>query len=358
MAPLFPYLGDLAIINGIMSVETSSSHEVNRQYMSTGSLGIAATYMPFLIAKARGGTESVGYLTDEQVLDGGYAKKHPLSDLDSLSAKPSEFAAVFAEANSKNGGLGHQADLIRRQSEDSPLVTQLQTAREKLLHLQTESSELRNVQMSPPRLALAGFTSGYIQSAICEFSQGFDTHSAHQNEQTSIFTQTFTGLSKIIKTMKNTVYQGPGADGKKTLFDLTTVILTSDFSRTSDMQGPDGTDHNQFNNSCIMFGKGIAGGQVIGQSAVYLRGLTGSVRSTRLHANLFDFNAQRSLSKEQMVNVIAGYKATGKLSKRASGSKVDYIYPESIWWTIAQSMGVKTLDGLETSPVLRALLKK
>ena len=54
------------------------------------------------------------------------------------------------------------------------------------------------------------------------------------------------------------------------MFDVTTVMVASEFGRT--LRAPDapidntGTNHNQFSNSILLGGKGIRGGMVIGAS--------------------------------------------------------------------------------------------
>ena len=54
------------------------------------------------------------------------------------------------------------------------------------------------------------------------------------------------------------------------MFDVTTVMIASEFGRTlRSLDSPidnTGTNHNQFSNSVLIGGKGIRGGMVIGES--------------------------------------------------------------------------------------------
>ncbi|HEX4924927.1 MAG TPA: DUF1501 domain-containing protein [Bdellovibrionales bacterium] len=59
-------------------------------------------------------------------------------------------------------------------------------------------------------------------------------------------------------------------DGTRSLYDVTTVSITSEFSRTMRQAGrkidDTGTDHNNLTNTIILCGKGIKGGLVLGES--------------------------------------------------------------------------------------------
>ncbi len=72
------------------------------------------------------------------------------------------------------------------------------------------------------------------------------------------------------------------------MFDVTTVMVASEFGRTMRGAGlpidQTGTNHNQFSNSILIGGKGIRAGMVLGASDLRRReghGLQGAPRSGR-----------------------------------------------------------------------------
>ncbi len=72
-------------------------------------------------------------------------------------------------------------------------------------------------------------------------------------------------LAVLLRGLAETPY-----DAKRSIFDVTTVMIASEFGRT--LRAPDmkvdatGTNHNQYSNSILMGGKGVRGGMVIGAS--------------------------------------------------------------------------------------------
>jgi hypothetical protein len=70
---------------------------------------------------------------------------------------------------------------------------------------------------------------------------------------------------EILRFLRSNTY-----DEKRSLLDVTTVLLSTEFGRTMRQYGvpveESGTDHNSLTNSLILAGAGVRGGQVIGAS--------------------------------------------------------------------------------------------
>ncbi len=124
------------------------------------------------------------------------------------------------------------------------------------------------------------------------------------------------------------------------------MIVVSEFSRTSAEVGTDGTDHNQFNNSALIFGKNIKGGQVVGESQIY-NTQENTLGSSLLHASPFDYKIMRPLTPTEIRSL--GVNAIGKM-------RVDYIYPETIWRTVAKAMGQEKMSHIDSGEILSPLL--
>ena len=105
------------------------------------------------------------------------------------------------------------------------------------------------------------------RSAVWVLEPFFDTHGAIQAKtQPDMFKQVSAQIAQVMKFLKSTPY-----DGKRSYLDVTTLMVSTEFGRsmrqktTKDISET-GTDHNAFNNSVILAGKGIKTGQVIGAS--------------------------------------------------------------------------------------------
>jgi uncharacterized protein (DUF1501 family) len=104
------------------------------------------------------------------------------------------------------------------------------------------------------------------RSAIYAPSEFFDVHATEQAKaQPKLFASAIAKVATLLKGLVDTPF-----DDRRSMFDVTTVMVASEFGRT--MRAPDaridetGTNHNQFSNSILLGGKGIRAGLVIGAS--------------------------------------------------------------------------------------------
>ena len=83
-------------------------------------------------------------------------------------------------------------------------------------------------------------------------------------DQAKVFTSRIARIDMIFETLKNTPY-----DDQRSMLDVTTIMVSSELSRTLRAEGPSentGTNHNPLSNSILIGGKGIRGGLVIGET--------------------------------------------------------------------------------------------
>jgi len=123
-----------------------------------------------------------------------------------------------------------------------------------------------NSAVAQLKLSLEYFRNGITRSSVISYDGDFDNHSPDDaKEQSEEFTKLSADIAAILQTLKDTPY-----DDKRSFFDLTTLMVASEFSRTMRQQqlpiDATGTDHNPLNNSFIFAGKGIQGDMVIGSS--------------------------------------------------------------------------------------------
>jgi hypothetical protein len=101
---------------------------------------------------------------------------------------------------------------------------------------------------------------GYFHKAP-EGAQRAKTYGHYLNVRTVM-----KSLARLIAQLKSTTLNG------KSLFEQTTVVMSTDFSRTSNFAGNEdsgprlGAGHYYFNNDFILFGKGVKGGAWVGDN--------------------------------------------------------------------------------------------
>lgn len=92
-----------------------------------------------------------------------------------------------------------------------------------------------------------------------------NTHRHHLN-----VTKAMDAIGGIIKKLKSSPYKNTG----KTWFDMTTIVVTSEFGRPSNLSGNEafgdttayGNGHYRWNNNYLFFGKGVRGGAWMGKN--------------------------------------------------------------------------------------------
>ncbi len=353
MKPLFEYLDDICIINGVMMNMKSSAHETNREYMSSGNLLTGTTFFPFALAQAIQQPDfRIGYHMEYETLhSGNYANIAPTKNLNSFTESVDDpFESVLDDETT---AASMQKRVISQTRKDKDTIVILN----KLIDMTKTSLVTNNSQIQQASLALAGLGSGYLKMAQVDMTRDsdLDTHFDHQSTHKTKLTEGFDHLAKMIKFMKETPYR-LDPSSQKTLFDMITVVVTSEFARTAYPENELGTAHNQYTNSCLLFGGNVNGGTLIGRSHIYKKSelsLPNSEMTNGLyHATPFNFYTQKPMTKEEHSSTAIETFGTCK------GNKCfDYIYPETIWRTVAQNFGANSVSTFSAGPVLKNLFK-
>ena len=203
-------------------------------------------------------------------------------------------------------------------------------------------------------LMVGCFREGICTSALLQlFADGYqvDTHAAvHAQKQPAMYKQITEKIKKTFDFLATTPY-----DKNRSLFDVTTVMLASEFGRSLRQPGlpldATGTDHNSLNNSILIGGKGIRGGLVIGETDWRAPGetLSGAHRTMdpaglKLMGKPFDFKTCRPRA-----DLPAAYEADDYLTMSSVMNTVYSVMnvPQSKWRTVKR-------DGPK-APVISAL---
>jgi uncharacterized protein (DUF1501 family) len=352
MEPLSSYLGDLCIINGVMMNLQSSAHETNREYMSSGNVASSTTFFPFALAQAmQKPTYRIGYHMEYETLrDGNYDEKVSTKNLGSFSESAEDPYETVLDDDTPAASF--QKNILAQKRKEKDTIATLNKMVEKV----NETASSTNTGMAQASLALSGLGSGFLKFAQVDITAdgALDTHSSHKTNHTKNLTAGFEHVAKLIKFMKETPYKLDSSLNKN-LFDVTTIVMTSEFARTAHPDGFDGTGHNQYNNSCILLGGNVKGGQVIGESHIYKPseikdsyGISGSL----YHAKPFNFKNQKPMTKTEMSSI-----TLDAIGTCTPNSCFDYIYPETIWRTVAQQFGVNSMSTFPTGPTLKTIFK-
>ena len=226
-APLLNHYNDIAIINGISS-SCNKGHEANSSYISSGSPDGSLLNLSLQFAKSCEKTP-YGVVTND-FLDGS---DHDLkiSDTDSLI--------------------------------DNLLQPRLSKGEQSTREFIKYSKKYPNLISELPCIA---------SSFICEKSfaaalrlQTVDSHKDHPGRHFRSQKDAWTTVSDLFTLFKSIPYK------QKSLFDRTTFLVVTEFSRTPYLNDKNGKDHNFLTNSALLAGHGVQGNSVTGESEVISR---------------------------------------------------------------------------------------
>ncbi len=166
-----------------------------------------------------------------------------------------------------------------------------------------------------------------------------DSHTSHEGNHLRAQKSAWEAVAKIFEIFKDTPY------GQGSLFDATTFVVTSEFSRTPFLNGAKGKDHNVHTNSVLVCGPSIRTGKVVGGSRVIPPQKGASYLTTRHVARPMNFSTGRALTTEEMV----AYAGTNR--------DVRLIFPEDVMATVTEAAFGSQGQGVVRGRVLRSLLK-
>ncbi len=277
---LMPFRNDFSVVNGVVMTPTFIGHDQNMNQLFTGNEFGGNSFVPYLNNADTGSTP-----TSLDAITSGFLFAHlenqessvPLdpksgSKLRSLfSALPqatpenelTNFIRARYQANSSGRGRFAQGTtLMRHGLEHTPTL-------QKVLSEIRPTDSATSPDMQFCALFSDCFRLGIARSAVWVLTaqaQNIDAHGSNQaKQQPQVLKELVNRIALIFKFLRETAY-----DSQRSLFDVTTVMVTSEFARTMRSPGVPidntGTDHNNLNNTVLIGGKGIRGGQIIGAS--------------------------------------------------------------------------------------------
>jgi hypothetical protein len=282
--PLIELKDRFSIINGVL-MSPFDGHDQNTNQYFTGSPFGGGSFIPELnLASSGQGAASL------DVIQNGVYGASITNDVKTVLLTPAS-AGPLASRLQSISATGAQAQLngyLRERFAAASVgkglfakasgnmlegFDRMGTLREQMVHLTSPDPALDQ------ETQFVRFLSGIFQNNVARSAllvlipntghgsfDTFDTHSYDQAvNQPRVFADAVARLTRLIKGLSDVPF-----DGQRSMLDVTTFVVNSEFARTMRQAGNSvertGTDHNQFNNSILIGGKGIRSGQIIGQS--------------------------------------------------------------------------------------------
>jgi uncharacterized protein (DUF1501 family) len=313
--PLVPFRDRFSVLNGVYMTPSFDGHLQNMNFLFTGNPFGGDSFVPHLnlaeTGRQPGSLDAI--LPSEAVMISvnNHSGVVPLlpNSLRGLSATLKDIdppqsghelidhlrARLIANAAGR-GRMNAAAGLMLSGLQEAPNV-----------HRRLAQLTAPDPRLSPERQSLAViaecFRLSISRSAIYVLPEQFDVHAVEQARmQPKLFGSAIGRIAELLQGLVDTPF-----DAKRSMFDVTTVMVASEFGRTlRSLDAPidkTGTNHNQFSNSVLIGGKGIRGGLVIGASDFD----TASSRLSKAHLSLdplleksmgrpFDFKTSRPRS--------------------------------------------------------------
>ncbi len=282
---LMPYQSDFTVVNGVHMTASFDGHPQNMNYLFTGSAFGGESFIPHL-------NRANAPRAMDLIETGGGFVGADITNADASTPLTTKSASQFAQRLAASPAVGPDSLLGRHVEGRFRQLAKgnggFNNAAKKLLVAQTalpglagriSGLQLGDVDLTAneePILTTMAlirevFKAGITTSASWVFGGGqtppnLDTHdSGSAKKMPDVAAKIMQDVASVFKFLKETPY-----DDTRSLFDVTTIMMASEFGRSRRQMVSDftksGNDHNPLNNSILLAGRGIAGGQVIGQS--------------------------------------------------------------------------------------------
>lgn len=283
---LEPYANRCIVINGV-SMMGNISHEDCRRMAQTG---IIDRRTPQLVSMKAFTERSQALNSGGEKLENGQLELNAVSDADVTSIITSKDSDEIQFLDADNF-------IARDQQALNSYGTAIRKIVEEVPELKAKFEENNNnnggsygvLDEKSAYATVLAMKAGYVSGAHISIrpDQGtLDSHSDHKARHTPAQANCFAQLLMLVTALKAV----PGSAAGASMFDETLIMVTSDFSRESALNGQSvesaGKEHNGYTNSYLLMGGSLKGGRTIGESIIQI----GAMGKPSLHtARNFDF---------------------------------------------------------------------
>ena len=370
VAPLKDFQQYFSVLNGVQMAVTFDGHDQNSNFLVAGNpFGGAAffadlnhdlrpTPLDFLqvgnhpgIAVANGAAGVTLEADNAAKLSATVAKTF------NLGAEPPVMDFIRSRLAANSGGAGAFSAGTRRMSAGSAQANGLAAT---LASMQFPTDDGDDPLKKALGVVGQYFLRGATRSAFITLPmQGeLDTHGPTlAASQPTTYAKVVDDITTLFKTLKETIFDA--ATGK-TLLDVTTVMVASEFGRTMYQRGlsidKTGTDHNPLSNEILLGGKGVKGGLVVGASDLQTVAADGNLEAFSGAHKRFDDDGMKTMGKPfdfdrlaAVDDLPADYDPAHYLTV---ASVINTVYKSfgiaaTHYWTLGRNLPTaKTLDGL------------
>ncbi|HYX35653.1 MAG TPA: DUF1501 domain-containing protein [Oligoflexus sp.] len=279
--PLEKYRQHFSILNGVVMLANGLvGHGQNLYFLFNGQSGNGASFVPILGSTRGTPLDSVhvgGFEGDGNDPPNNFSGSVALNadtglilaedlrkgiKLD-LNTKTSAFIQQRMTQNSSGAGLFSQG--TRKLLQGFQRAPQLSDALKSVTD-SADTTGLSTALQVAYQYFMRGVTS--CMTIMIDYDPDIDTHDKENaQEQPAKYKSLLDELAMVFQWLTTTPFDA--ANGKSFL-DVTTVMISSEFSRTMRQERTEidatGTDHNPLTNTVLLAGKGIRGGLIVGSS--------------------------------------------------------------------------------------------
>lgn len=284
-APLKPFADRISVFNGVFMSLQDNGHPAAMSYITTGNPTGLRPDISVEIADSRG-AGPFGVISNQSLSTKQsqclVSSSRDIASLKDKSNPASFFQLLFSTFKNPTSNW-------------SKTVTSLLNGNSTFDALKAELIKLsaNNPNLEPEHVAAACFSSLACSEAQINISQnigGLDTHAQHVGTHKRIQLSHWEKVASIFSLFQSLPFKDSN------LFEHTTFMVASEFSRTAALNAANGKDHNPLTNSVLLAGRGVRGNQTIGGSKVVTR-QDSSSGDSYLIALPWDFQQQKLITQ-------------------------------------------------------------
>jgi uncharacterized protein (DUF1501 family) len=336
MTSLADFAPSMTVVNGIIMNSADNGHDASLNFLSTGSGDGTAPTLPVEIANSqRSGPFGVAFHGQLNVYDREIMATE-IRDIQNITSAVSlKGMSQFLGNLAGDSSFRSSTVAFEKNSKLTNTLSQAIEERQEILSQLNDQQDLRSAHI----LAALFTTKSAYQGLIDLENIDLDSHTNHEGQHLASQVSAWNRVSEIFKLFSETPYGESG----ESLYDRTTFMVLSEFSRTPDLNSGKGKDHNPLTNSVLLAGGNINGGQTIGASHLIKRSQSssGTPKHTALPINYR--TGEVAMTREQ-----------------ALSSDFKFITPDRVVATVAMTLGIDPDRFRSTSldkPILPNIIK-
>lgn len=323
-APLKKWSSEISVINGVIVSNIDVGHTAAKDYIATGKMDGSLAQLTIELSNF---DKNKSVLTNMSMSVGTTSVSLYLPNNFSNPMQIDEEVLLLIDDGGDSAIAAAQKEILRKLEIEKKL-------RKKLTDLQV-TFDGKSDHIILAQSLLHGLVSGGHLSLRGDGNT--DAHSGYAKQGSSHIEAQKSAWEKVAQVFEyfKSVDYGAG----ESLFDRTTFMVFTEFSRTPFLNAAEGKDHNPKTNSVLIAGRGIRSGLTLGQSQVITREQTGNIS---YHMGTpFDFENEKPVFVDQ--------------------PGLTFIRPENVAKTIALAAGIPKIHvdlmyGKDTK-ILKSLIK-